>query len=83
MLELKEEPNERVPNDPFYYLMLVPGDPKQRKKCLKVMKEIGKHNFYYCNPNFPTHIFKVQPVVRGEDYKIAVHIILDTNEMTM
>ena len=83
LLELKELENEKVPNNQFYYLMLVPGDSEKRAKCLKVMKNIGKHNFYYCNPAFPTHIFKIQPVVRGEKYEISIQITLDNNEMIM
>ena len=83
LLELKELENEKVPNNQFYYLMLVPGDSEKRAKCLKVMKNIGKHNFYYCNPAFPTHICKIQPVVRGEKYEIGIQITLDNNEMIM
>ena len=82
-MELKDLENEKVPNNQFYYLMLVPGDPKKRDKCLETMKKIGEHNFYYCNPSFPTHIFKVQPVVRGEKYEIGIQITLDNNEMIM
>ena len=71
LLELKELENEKVPNNQFYYLMLVPGDSEKRAKCLKVMKNIGKHNFYYCNPAFQHISLRSNQLYEGRNMRLV------------
>lgn len=66
----------------FTYLMLVPGEEKDRRRCLKAMKEMTKSNFYYCNVNTPANLLKFQPIVKGESYRLEMQITLNKEYMT-
>ena len=66
----------------FTYLMLVPGEEKDRRRCLKAMKEMSKSNFYYCNVNTPANVLKIQPIVKGEQYILEMQITLNKEYMT-
>lgn len=65
----------------FTYLMLVPGEEQDRRRCLKAMKKMSKNNFYYCNSNTPENILKFQPIVKGEDYTLRMQITLNKEYM--
>jgi hypothetical protein len=65
----------------FTYLMLVPGEEKDRRRCLKAMREMSKSNFYYCNINTPANILKFQPIVKGENYNLEMLITLNKEYM--
>jgi hypothetical protein len=65
----------------FTYLMLVPGEEKDRQRCLKTMRKFSKSNFYYCQPDAPENILKFQPIMKGESYKLEMQITLNKEYM--
>lgn len=65
----------------FTYIMLVPGEEKDRQRCLKTLKKFSNSNFYYCNTNAPENILKFQPIMKGESYKLEMQITLNKEYM--
>ena len=65
----------------FTYLMLVPGEEKDRQRCLKTMKKFSKSNFYYCQSDAPENILKFQPIMKGEGYRLEMQITLNKEYM--
>jgi len=67
----------------YTYLNLVPGEEKDKLRCLKAMKRISKSNFYYCNTNTPENILKIQPVMKGEKYILEMQLTLNKESFVM
>lgn len=65
----------------YTYLNLVPGEEKDRLRCLAGMKKASNMNFYYANVYIPENILKIQPIMKGEGYKLEMQITLNKEYM--
>ena len=67
----------------YTYLNLVPGEEKDRLRCLAGMKKASNMNFYYCNTNTPENILKIQPIMKGELYRLEMQLTLNKESFVM
>ena len=67
----------------YTYLNLVPGEEKDRLRCLVGMKKASNMNFYYSNIYAPENILKIQPIMKGELYRLEMQLTLNKESFVM